>query len=177
MRTTFAAAALVAIAAAKPVPQDFDWAFLDNVSVMPTATIPVVGIQAQATTVAYNPTTASAAVAASVSAVGLSTDAVEKRAIEARSACDAQPTGALSPAQPDTVDTFMNDPRFSSAANGAKTPAGYTNTFTDLSASNNAYGYMGYTTLDSYDVQACSAKCDAINGCASFNICKSLAGL
>lgn len=97
MRTTFAAAALVAIAAAKPVPQELDFAFLDSVSLMPTATIPVVGIKAQATTVDYNPTTASAAVAASVSAVGL-----EKRAVAARSACEPQPTGALSPALPDT---------------------------------------------------------------------------
>ncbi|GAB7343586.1 hypothetical protein MBLNU457_1588t1 [Dothideomycetes sp. NU457] len=165
MRTTFAAAALVAIAAAKPVPQELDFDFLDNVPVMPTATIPVVGIKAQATTVDYNPTTASAAVASSVSAVGLS-----KRDILARSACEPQPTGALPPALPDNVDTFMNNPYYSAAAYGAVTPTGYTNTFTNLDASNNAYMYMGYTTLESYDVQGCSAKCDAIDGCEAFNI-------
>ena len=29
---------------------------------------------------------------------------------------------------------------------------------------------MGYTTLDTYDVPTCAAKCSAINGCMSFNI-------
>ena len=171
MRSTIVAAAFAAVAAAKPIAQNLDWDFLETVSAMPTVTVPVVGIQAQETTVAFDASTATAAIATAVSAAGVSTTAVVgKRAIKARSACQPQPTGALAPAQPDTVDTFAADQTYHSAAKNAITPAGYTNTFTDLSASNNAYGYMGYTTLPSYDVQSCSAKCDAIEGCQSFNI-------
>lgn len=29
---------------------------------------------------------------------------------------------------------------------------------------------MGFTTLQTYDVQGCANQCSAINGCASFNI-------
>lgn len=33
-----------------------------------------------------------------------------------------------------------------------------------------SYGYLGYTTLQTYDSQACANKCNKINGCISFNI-------
>ena len=168
MRSTFVAAALAAVAAAKPLPQELDFDLLETISAIPTATVPVVGISA--TTVEYNPTTASAAVAASVSASGIVTSVAEKRDIERRSACAPQPTGAGPLTTPDTVAAFKANPVYSSAAVQASTPAGYTNAFTNLNASNNAYGYLGYTTLPSYDVASCSAKCDAIQGCQSFNI-------
>ena len=42
--------------------------------------------------------------------------------------------------------------------------------FTNLNVSNNAYGYMGYTSLSTYDTEKCAAKCNAINGCMSFNL-------
>lgn len=32
------------------------------------------------------------------------------------------------------------------------------------------YGYLGFTTLKTYDVASCAAKCNAINGCISINI-------
>lgn len=38
---------------------------------------------------------------------------------------------------------------------------------------NNAMGYMGFTLMDTYDVTACSQKCNAIDGCAAFNVGKS----
>ena len=59
---------------------------------------------------------------------------------------------------------------FAAAASAAPTPSGYTNTFTNLNASSNAYGYMGFTTLSSYDSNACAAKCNAITDCIAINI-------
>jgi hypothetical protein len=33
-----------------------------------------------------------------------------------------------------------------------------------------AHGYLGYTTLQDYDVNTCADKCNAINGCMAINI-------
>ncbi|KEQ74650.1 hypothetical protein M436DRAFT_33222, partial [Aureobasidium namibiae CBS 147.97] len=59
---------------------------------------------------------------------------------------------------------------FASSASQAPVPQGYTQTFQNLNASNNAYGYMGYSVLQSYDTNACAAKCNAMNGCISVNV-------
>ena len=98
------------------------------------------------------------------------TSAVSASGIARRSACVPQPTGAGPATSPDTVAAFAANPVYASAAAQASTPAGYTNAFTNLNASNNAYGYLGYTTLNSYDTALCSSKCDAIVGCEAFNI-------
>ena len=71
---------------------------------------------------------------------------------------------------PDTAADFVAYPAYSSSARNASTPPGYTNTFTDLHASNNADGYSGYTTLSTYNVSACAAKCTASTKCHAFNI-------
>jgi len=71
---------------------------------------------------------------------------------------------------PDTAVDFLAWPAYSAAANNASTPSGYTNTFTDLHASSNADGYAGYTTLSTYDVASCAAKCSASSNCHAFNI-------
>jgi hypothetical protein len=39
-----------------------------------------------------------------------------------------------------------------------------------LNASSNAYGYMGFTTLSSYDSNASAEKCNAITDCIAINI-------
>jgi len=57
-----------------------------------------------------------------------------------------------------------------SAANKAQTPSGCQQTFANQQASNNANGYLGYTTLPTYDVASCSKKCDTIVGCQAFII-------
>lgn len=82
-----------------------------------------------------------------------------------RNACDPQQAGAGPVPSPDTDSAFVSYSAFASAASAAPTPSGYINTFKNFKAMNNALGYMGFTLLDSYDVQACSRKCDAINGC------------
>ncbi|KAH0032034.1 hypothetical protein KCU78_g2666, partial [Aureobasidium melanogenum] len=70
----------------------------------------------------------------------------------------------------DTDTAFLSSTDLSAAANNAVTPNGYYNTFTNLQGSSNSYGYLGFTTLASYDVQACASKCDTILGCSGINI-------
>jgi hypothetical protein len=71
---------------------------------------------------------------------------------------------------PDTAADFLTYSAYSSAANNASTPFGYTKSFTNFNASNNADGYSGYTTLPTYDVASCAARCTAKSNCHAFNI-------
>ncbi|KAF2173537.1 hypothetical protein M409DRAFT_15817 [Zasmidium cellare ATCC 36951] len=87
-----------------------------------------------------------------------------------RNACDPQQAGAGPVPSPDTDSAFVTYSAFVSAASAAPTPSGYVNTFKNFNAMNNALGYMGFTLLDTYDVPLCSRNCDAINGCAAFNV-------
>jgi hypothetical protein len=125
---------------------------------------PSIAINVATQTVEFDLPAAEAAAAADQSAVAISSSKVK------RNVCDAQIQGAGPVPSPDTDQAFLDLKDFSAAATNAKTPKGYKNTFQDLKAENNALGYMGYTLLDSYDVQLCSEKCDAINGCAAFNV-------
>lgn len=93
--------------------------------------------------------------------------------VQKRDACDSQWLGHGPVPTPDTVEEFVSYAAFSSAALAAPTPSGYTNTFKNLNAMNNAMGYMGFTLMDTYDVTTCSQKCDAIDGCAAFNVGES----
>jgi hypothetical protein len=84
--------------------------------------------------------------------------------------CKPLPAGLGPVPSPDTVDEFLKMSDFETAAKNAITPTRYQNTFTNAKAANNANGYLGYTTLPTYDVDACSKKCDSIVGCQAFNI-------
>ena len=84
--------------------------------------------------------------------------------------CKLLPAGLGPVPFPDTPANFLALSDFASAANGAVTPSGYQQTFANQQASNNANGYLGYTTLPTYDVDTCSKKCNAIVGCQAFNI-------
>lgn len=171
MRSAIIYVAFAALAAANPLPQEFSWSDIEAADPIPTVTIPIVNIEAKATTVSYAEAAAASTIAAEVASGGIMS--VNKRnEIVRRGTCAAQAAGSGPVPSTDSAAAFMADPDFAQAANSAITPAGYVNTFTNQGASNNAYGYMGYTVLTSYDVAGCSAKCDAINGCAAFNICK-----
>jgi hypothetical protein len=87
-------------------------------------------------------------------------------------ACTPQSAGISHQTQPDTALAFLADPYYANLATTALTPPGYTVAYTNLCASNNANGYLTYTTLSEYNVQHCSTKCDAMDACNSFNICK-----
>jgi hypothetical protein len=84
--------------------------------------------------------------------------------------CKPLPAGSGPVPSPDTVENFLKLSDFETAAKGAITPTGYQNTFTNAKAANNANGYLGYTTLATYDVDTCSKKCTGIVGCQAFNI-------
>ncbi|KAI4720392.1 hypothetical protein E4T48_03404 [Aureobasidium sp. EXF-10727] len=167
MRSFTVAAAFAAMAVANPLPQEIDWAAVDALAPIPTVTIPVVDVSAQASTVSYQPSAAASSIAVQVKASGVSSAGLKARAA---ATCKPQPTGAGPVPSDDTPEAFLAYEDFSTIAKSASTPQGYYNTFTDLKASNNAYGYLGYTVLDEYSTQTCASKCDAIKGCAAFNL-------
>ncbi|PNS16124.1 hypothetical protein CAC42_4525 [Sphaceloma murrayae] len=165
--TAAAIAGLVASvsAAPAPVPQDIDF---DLVYALPNPSSSVaLGVTAQVVT--YDPTSV---VKDAIPQITQDPHNDEpSAAVRKRAACKAQPAGAKgAPTVADDPASFKNSTALADAALKAVTPAGYTQTFKNLQASNNAYGYMGYSTLDSYDTQTCANRCSKINGCMSFNI-------
>ncbi|KAG9653644.1 glycoside hydrolase, partial [Aureobasidium melanogenum] len=172
MRYSLAVPAFAALAAALPAPQQID---LDMVIAQPN-----ISYTTTASSVTYDVTSLAAQATDDITSVSVDVSAIATQTplavIGKRSACAAQPTGVTGaygpPEDPeaDTVAAFTANAAFAAAASSAPTPSGYSNTFTNLNASNNAYGYMGYTTLNSYDTNLCASKCNAINGCMSFNL-------
>lgn len=81
-----------------------------------------------------------------------------------------------------TDNAFLACASIAAAANGASTPNGYTNVFTNKQASLNGHVYMGYEVWNSgplgpqdppaYNPAYCAYKCNEMAGCQSFNICK-----
>jgi hypothetical protein len=147
--------------------QTLDWA---AVTPLPPYT-PSIDSTATAQTVSYNPTAAASSIAAQIESGGNPSKrdlpALEKR----QSACSSLPAGSGPSVSPDTPQAFQLYAPFQEAALTAVTPVGYTNTFTDLNCSSNAYGYMGFQDISSYDVSGCATLCDDTAGCSAFNIC------
>ncbi|CAD0106524.1 unnamed protein product, partial [Aureobasidium uvarum] len=71
---------------------------------------------------------------------------------------------------PDTAAAFASDLWYGVQALTAILPTGYVQTFSNLTASNSADQYVGFTLMNSYDVAGCGQKCTAMDGCNSFNI-------
>ncbi|KAK8119239.1 uncharacterized protein PG998_003865 [Apiospora kogelbergensis] len=157
MKSTVIAFALAAVARA----QDIDWNAWDSVP-KPTPT--------SAPVVPYDGDAAAASAAAAVTAD--LDNAPKRRSIVniKRSPCQTQPVGAGPVPSPDTASAFLSYAAFASQASAAPVPSGYTQAFSNIAASSSAYGYMGYTTLQSYDTALCASKCDAISGCSAINI-------
>lgn len=110
---------------------------------------------------------ASVAAASSSSAAAASaTDAVVKR----DGSCVQQPLGIAHVSLPDTAAAFAVDPWYGVQALAALLPTGYVQTFSNLTASNSADQYVGFTLMSSYDVAACGQQCTSMSGCNSFNI-------
>ncbi|KEQ57716.1 uncharacterized protein M437DRAFT_31513, partial [Aureobasidium melanogenum CBS 110374] len=84
--------------------------------------------------------------------------------------CVAQPTGISYTSTPDSDTAFLADKYYSDAAAAAQAPAGYTEAFKNLNASNNALGYLGFSLMSSYNPSVCAARCDKVNGCQAINI-------
>lgn len=166
--TLFAALA----AAAGSLAQSIDWDVVDSAPPPPTSA-PAPGATAQSVT--YNQAAATQSVAAAIGADPLPQDpqptvSIPVQALSKRGNCAVQPVGAGPVPTPDTASAFLAYPSFAASASAAPTPSGYYNSFTNLQASNNAYGYMGFTTLKTYDTDLCASKCNAITGCSAFNV-------
>ncbi|KAI5273791.1 hypothetical protein E4T47_03005 [Aureobasidium subglaciale] len=169
--------------------QGLDLDLLAELNQLPTATIPVVYILSQGATAAtaVTSTYSQSAMLASISSVlndpfESNTAVIQVSASElpsgsrldkrapAVSTCLAQPTGYGPIPSPDNASMFVSFAAFAAVASSAPIPSGYTNVFTNRQGSNNALGYLGFTTLKQYDPSACAKKCSSIAACQSFNL-------
>jgi hypothetical protein len=153
---------LAAVANASPMPQVVSYAAV--ASPIPSPTISS-GVSSQVVT--YDPNAAAAQVSAAVIASALPQNILKRT----NGDCAVQPVGAGPVPTPDTAAAFEAYKPFADAASSAPTPPGYNLSFSNHQAANIAHGYMGFTTLETYDTLGCAAKCSAITGCLAFNIC------
>ncbi|KAH9861439.1 hypothetical protein J1614_011185 [Plenodomus biglobosus] len=84
--------------------------------------------------------------------------------------CAAQPNAYAPLTTPDTVDAFKSNPVYGNLAKSAKAPSSYEQAFVNFNGAIEGSGYLAYKELTSYDVNACSAYCDATSTCTGFNI-------
>lgn len=168
MRSIHLLSSLVALAAAAPAPAPQDIEF-DLVAALPNPTYTTAS-DVTAQTVTYTPNAIYSDALPQITATDDASPTFTGVPVKRAAACAALPTGAGPIASSDTAANFLAIPELASTALAASTPAGYTQVFSNLNASNNAYGYLGYTTFKTYDVAGCAAKCNSINGCVSFNI-------
>ncbi|KAI5248970.1 glycoside hydrolase [Aureobasidium subglaciale] len=174
MRSFILLSAAAALTLASPVPQELDFSLIDTVETPSNVTVPT---NTNELIVSYDSDAAAAAVQTSVltgqTEIDISnstTNSTSSSTLRRRGTCAVQASGSGPVPSPDTASSFLSYSAFASAASAAATPSGYTQAFKNLNASNNAYGYLGFTNLASYDSEKCASKCNAISGCASFNL-------
>ncbi|KAF2242981.1 hypothetical protein BU26DRAFT_123634 [Trematosphaeria pertusa] len=171
MRSTLiAASALCGLAAAAPRPQEINVAAAEELPLPTVLGAPLAATNTPAVT--YDPTAAASSAAAAVSTAPADPSS-RRRAMKKRDACQQQP-GGFGPVPGDgSVEAYLaEDSILASAAQGASTPSGYINAFTDLQGSTQQIGYLTYKTIDSgdYDVKSCADFCDSEKYCLGFNI-------
>jgi hypothetical protein len=170
MRSFVLLSAAAALTLASPVPQELDFSLIDTVETPSNVTVPT---NTEELVVIYDSDSAAAAVQTSVLTGQTEIDisnSTGSSTLRRRGTCAAQASGSGPVPSPDTASAFLSYSAFASAASAAATPSGYTQAFKNLNASNNAYGYLGFTNLASYDSEKCASKCNAISGCAAFNL-------
>ncbi|KAI1814990.1 hypothetical protein GGS20DRAFT_366906 [Poronia punctata] len=162
---------LVYLVGASPLErrQLLDFAALDAA---PDPTSILVPIDATPFTVSFD---LPAATQAAVNAPLFNDAVVSKRYVDAlvrRTSDDCAPLdqGKGPIPEPDTAQAFLAYEEFSVTAISAPLPSGYYQTFKNLKASNSAYGYSGFSTLDTYDTEECARRCNNIDSCSGFNI-------
>lgn len=184
MRTAGTLLGLAALALANPMPQLID---LASVAALGAPPQPTIAIGLKSVVLGFNPTAAAAVVAAEVTAHPIETSDESssdggnaKRAPalafdvllgKRQQACATLASGYGPSVVPDTPAAFQSHAGMAASASAAAVPTGYVQTYSNLQASNNANGYLGYTTMKTYDAQACASMCDVMNGCAAVNIC------
>ncbi|KAF2194800.1 hypothetical protein K469DRAFT_510701, partial [Zopfia rhizophila CBS 207.26] len=72
----------------------------------------------------------------------------------------------------DTVDAFKDSTEISAIALSPSTASGYKDMYKNLKTSSNAYGYMGFTSMSSYDTDACASKHNSKIGCMAIILFK-----
>ncbi|KAL1626318.1 hypothetical protein SLS56_006902 [Neofusicoccum ribis] len=82
---------------------------------------------------------------------GTLNDTIPAQTLAKRGSCEAQNSGSGPTVTPDTPEAFTASSELSNAASSASTPDGYTSVFTNLKGATSSTGYMGYSTLQSYD--------------------------
>ncbi|KAI2470707.1 hypothetical protein F4781DRAFT_441600 [Annulohypoxylon bovei var. microspora] len=162
--------AFVAVIMASPViepRQGIDTSLVDSAPTPTNASIPI-GPTADSTTYDLSKATASA----TASPLPVGTAPVKRRYVLPRQrACQPLPSGAGPVPTPDTDSSFLGDDDFSTSASQASTPSGYNETYIDLHARSESYGYLGFNAIDSYDPQNCATQCNKTwRGCQGFNI-------
>ncbi|KAI9773059.1 MAG: hypothetical protein M1840_008179 [Geoglossum simile] len=163
MRSVLILSALAAVTFAIPRPQDIEYAPADDVPA-PDPLGP--DYSSTVEPVDYDPAAAVALAIAAVEEAPPSSTPYGKRS----GTCEPQPPGHGPVPVPDTPDEFLADGNFTTYAEYAVTPPGYVQSFSNLQGSTGGLGYMGLSTLDSYDVAECAAKCNAAYPCQAFNI-------
>lgn len=85
--------------------------------------------------------------------------------------CAVQPVSPYTgPLPNDDPDSFLSFPYFAEQSLNAEIPVGYSPSFNDYNAANNALDYMGFTRFAVYNTTKCAAQCNRIRGCLAFNI-------
>lgn len=148
------ATAILAITSASA--QSLDLSLLGSISTPANVTVPsnltsqLVDYDVDAATdaAAEDPLAAPATVnlADTVTTIVNSTTPVQNSK-RAATSCVAQPLGSGPAVSPDTASAFLANAAFAKSASAAPTPSGYIQSFKNLKASNNAFGYLGYTAL------------------------------
>ncbi|THX17621.1 glycoside hydrolase [Aureobasidium pullulans] len=175
MRSFFLLSTAAALAFATPVPQQLDLSMADAIPTPENVTLPS---DVSSQTVEFDIDAALEDAIVAVLTDDNTIDVSDSTAdpingttpIQKRAACSTVALGSGPTPSPDTAADFLKLASISTAANGASAPSGYTESFKNVKAAANAYGYLGFTTLTSYNVQTCADKCDKINGCNSINI-------
>ncbi|KAF1837759.1 hypothetical protein BDW02DRAFT_627691 [Decorospora gaudefroyi] len=86
-------------------------------------------------------------------------------------ACSPLPLGSGPVPSPDTPEQFQSYAPFSAAATSAITPGDYVQSYSNLLVTfNEPRQFVGYSSLSSYNVSECAAKCDEHSGCNAFSI-------
>lgn len=162
-------------------PQGLDFDVVDDLPPLPSYTI-AVGVAAQTISINEGSMVSAAAALATKQPLTDALDGVvsvpplKKRGLVARatSVCSGgtpQPTGPGPVSNPDTPAGFQANTAYATAANNAVTPSGYTQSFQNLAGSSQAYAYLGFITVATYNPATCATQCNGITGCYSFNIC------
>jgi len=103
-------------------------------------------------------------------AYGGFSDDVSARRVKRDADCAPQPAGSGPGSSPDTDTAFLSNSDYSSFANSAETPAGWSLVFKNKQAAISTSAYMGYKTYTSYSVAQCASDCLQMSACQSFNI-------